>query len=301
MCDISVIGVPFSGGQPRGGVDLGPKAMRDAGLKGLITASGWNVVGDEDIKIREKSHTNLTKLKEPLWVGNVCEDLALKVHHTMQSGAFCLTLGGDHSIAAGSIAGVLKNNPDTFVVWVDAHADINTPETTDSGNLHGMPVAFLAKIAGTVPGFEYLANFPTLRSDRLLYVGLRDVDAGEKIILQERNIRQYSAHDVAKRGIASITEEVLEATKGCPIHISFDIDALDPSHAPATGTPVRDGMTLDDGKHLCQKLAATGRVMSMDMVEVNPSLGGTKEAVDVTVKSALELITTTLEARRNNA
>jgi len=298
--NLSLIGVPFSGGQPRGGVDLGPGAMREGGLKSLIEASGWNIVCDEDIKIRERSFANLNKLKEPVWVGNVCEDLAVKVQHTMADGSFCLTLGGDHSIAAGSIAGVLKNNPDTFVVWVDAHADINTPETTDSGNLHGMPVAFLAKIAGTVQGFEYLQNFPTLRPDRILYVGLRDVDLGEKDILQEKNIRQYSAQDVATRGIAAITEEILEVVKGFPIHISFDIDALDPAHAPATGTPVSGGMTLDDGKHLCQKLAATGRVTSMDMVEVNPSLGD-KEAAAITVKSALDLIKATLDARRSNA
>jgi len=160
-----------------------------------------------------------------------------------------------------------------------------------------MPVAFLAKLAGDVEGFEWLKDVPALRPERLIYFGLRDVDEGEKVLLKEHNIRHYNAHDIHRRGAAAITEEILEATQGLSIHISFDIDALDPEHAPATGTPVKDGVTLEDGKYLCQKLAATGRVISADLVEVNPSLSDSTGA-HVTHASALEIVKCALGRRR---
>jgi len=293
---LSIIGVPFSGGQPKGGVDQGPAALRAAGIVKTVENLGWKVTHNEDVKIIARSPSKINKLKDPHWVGAVCKELHERFYDKAKNGDFCLTLGGDHSIAAGSISAALKANPDTYVIWVDAHADINTPETTDSGNLHGMPVAFLAHIAGEVPGFEWLRDIPILRFDRICYVGLRDVDEGEKVILQQQGIKHFWASDVSTKGIAAVTEEILEATKGLPIHISFDIDGLDPVYAPATGTAVHDGITLQDGIYLCQKLADTGRIISMDLVEVNPTLSD-KTGADITNASAIELVSAALRRK----
>jgi arginase len=257
---------------------------------------GWKVAHDEDVVVATRTPTNINKLKDPHWVGAVCKEVHDRVYERAKRGDLLLTLGGDHSIATGSISAILRAHPETYVIWVDAHADINTPETTGSGNLHGMPVAFLAKLAGDVEGFEWLREIPALRLDRIFYVGLRDVDEGEKELLKKHGIKHFWSREVSDKGIAAVTTEVLEAVKGLPIHISFDIDALDPVHAPATGTPVHDGITLDDGIYLCQKLADTGRVVSMDLVEVNPLLSDAAGA-DITHKSGLELVNNALRRK----
>jgi len=294
---ISIVGVPFSGGQPKGGVDMGPAALRESGIVGAVKQLGWEVVHDQDVQIAPRIHSTVNKLKDPHWVGSVCKQVADHVYERAKEGDLVLTLGGDHSIATGTIAAVLSNRPDTLIVWVDAHADINTPDSTDSGNLHGMPVAFLAKIAGEVPGFEWLNDKPTLSLARIVYVGLRDVDAGEKEILREHNIKHYWASDVARLGITAVMDEIIAYSKDLPIHISFDIDGLDPNYAPATGTPVNNGITLDDGKHLCERIAATGRLVSMDLVEVNPSLSDS-DGAGVTHDSAIQLVKSALQRRR---
>jgi len=295
---LSIIGIPFCGGQPKAGVDHGPDALRGAGIKNTITQLGWEVVHDEDIKIAPKTVTTVGKLKNPHWVGAVCKDVSDYVYERIKGGEMSINIGGDHSIATGTIAAVLKARPETLILWVDAHADINTPLTTDSGNIHGMPVAFLAKMAGVVPGFEWLQDVPVLNTDRLVYIGLRDVDAGEKEILRAKNIKHYTAEDVARLGIKTVMDEVIAYTKELPVHISFDIDALDPAHAPATGTPVADGITLEDGKHICQRIGATGRLVSLDLVEINPSLSDSNGA-GITHDSAIQLVKAALGARRN--
>lgn len=292
--NISLVGVPFSGGQPRGGVDEGPASLREAGIASIIKEAGWNVVHDSDVAIAPKTITTVNKLKNPHWVGTVCKSVHDLVYDRVKGGEMALVLGGDHSIACGSIGAVLHARPETFVIWVDAHADINTPETTDTGNLHGMPVAFLGKLAGNVPGFEWMADLPTLQvSSKLAYIGLRDVDEGEKEILKNLNIKHYWAEDVRRIGINTVMDEILAFSKDAPIHISFDIDALDPNFAPATGTPVVDGITLADGKHVCERVAATNRLVSMDLVEVNPSLSDADGAT-TTGNSSLELVQSVL-------
>jgi len=298
MISASVIGVPFHGGQPKEGVDLGPSVLREAGVVDVVKNLGWEVVYDADVPIPPRTETQVNKLKDPLWVGGVCKDVYNSVHARAKNGDLCLVLGGDHSIAIGSIGAMLTAHPDLCVIWVDAHADINTPDTTDSGNLHGMPVAFLAKLTGEVPGFEWLHDIRPLPLDRLVYIGLRDVDEGEKVLLKKYNIKHYTSDDVARVGIAAVMEEVVAYVKDSSIHISFDIDALDPNFAPATGTPVPDGMTLQDGKYICEKLAATGKVVSMDVVEVNPKLSDSTGA-GITHDSAVQLVKTALGRRRN--
>lgn len=159
------------------------------------------------------------------------------------------------------------------MIWVDAHADINTVETTDSGNIHGMPVSFLLGLGSKVSEFEWIK--PTLTPERIVYIGLRDVDAGEKQILRENGIKAFSMHDVDKHGIGKVVEMALDLVnpdRTRPIHLSFDVDALDPTVAPSTGTPVRGGLTFREGHYICEAVHETGLLVALDLVEVNPSL-----------------------------
>jgi len=179
----------------------------------------------------------------------------------------------------GTISGTLRNHPNACVVWVDAHADINTLETTDSGNIHGMPVSFLMGLGGKVPAFSWVE--PLLRTDSIVYIGLRDLDAGEKAILREHKIKAFSMHEVDRYGIGKVVEMALDHVnpgRDRPIHLSFDVDALDPSVAPSTGTPVRGGLTFREGHYICEAVFETGLLAALDLVEVNPSL---QDAVSV--------------------
>jgi len=190
-----------------------------------------------------------------------------------KKGELPVTLGGDHSLAMGTISGTLEAYPDACVIWVDAHADINTAETTGSGNIHGMPVAFLLGLGSTIPEFAWVK--PVLKPERIVYIGLRDVDAGEKRILKENNIKAFSMHEVDKYGIGKVVEMALDHVnpkRELPIHLSFDVDALDPSVAPSTGTPVRGGLTFREGHYICEAIWETGLLVALDIMEVNPSL-----------------------------
>jgi arginase len=159
------------------------------------------------------------------------------------------------------------------VIWIDAHADLNTVETTESGNIHGMPVSFLLGIGSKIPEFGWVK--PALRTDRIVYIGLRDVDAGEKRLLREHGIKAFSMTDVDRHGIGRVVELALDAVnpgRDRPIHLSFDVDALDPTVAPSTGTPVRGGLTFREGHYICEAIYETGLLVAMDLMEVNPSL-----------------------------
>ncbi|KAJ1673200.1 Arginase, catabolizes arginine to ornithine and urea [Spiromyces aspiralis] len=191
------------------------------------------------------------------------------------AGKFALTLGGDHSIAMGTICGTAeKYGDDLRVIWIDAHPDINTPETTESGNLHGCPLSFLLGLTQEgQPPFQWLKA--CLKPEHLVYIGLRDVDAPEKRILRQHNIKAFSMHEVDKYGIGKVVEMALQhlsPNNDKPIHLSFDVDALDPSVAPSTGTPVRGGLTFREGHYICEAIHETGCLVAMDLVEVNPHL-----------------------------
>jgi len=290
MSTLSIIGVPFNGGQPRGGVEKGPGELQKAGLVSVVEKAGWKVVHNENIPIpAPPADDDFTGAKRPRFVGAVCADLCAAASARARAGDFVLTVGGDHSIAAGSIAGILAAQPDTFVVWVDAHADINTPATSDSGNIHGMPVALLARLCGKVPGFEYLDDKPALKLENIVYIGLRDVDAGEKKLLAEHKVRAFFMSDVTPVGIKGVMEKVLEYAGSRPIHLSFDVDGLDPEYMPSTGTPVKEGLSLQDGQYICKSLASTQRVRSFDLVEVNPDLGD-EQGRQNTCKNSLLLV-----------
>lgn len=203
-----------------------------------------------------------------------------------------------------------RAHPTACVIWIDAHADINTPSTTDSGNIHGMPVAFLLGIAGSVPEFNWVK--PVLKANKLVYIGLRDVDAGEKRILKENGIKAFSMHEVDRYGIGKVVEMALDAVnpnRDLPIHLSFDVDALDPSVAPSTGTPVRGGLTFREGHYICEAIHETGLLVAFDLMvqsylpcdhhyliglqEVNPSLAD-EESVKQTVAVGCSLVRSAL-------
>ncbi|KAF7311335.1 Arginase [Mycena kentingensis (nom. inval.)] len=272
----SIVGCPFSGGQPRAGVDQGPIHLVEAGLIDQLKGLGWSVNFDGHHQFEEinaSADPPIGNLKNPRLVSRVTEAVATAVGGHAKKGELPVTLGGDHSLAMGTISGTLSAHPDACVIWIDAHADINTVETTDSGNIHGMPVSFLLGIGSSVPEFAWVK--PLLKAERLVYIGLRDVDAGEKRILKENNIKAFSMHEVDKYGIGKVVEMALDHVnpgRDKPIHLSFDVDALDPSVAPSTGTPVRGGLTFREGHYICEAIWETGCLVALDLMEVNPSL-----------------------------
>lgn len=185
--------------------------------------------------------------------------------------------------------GALTHNPETCILWIDAHADINSPRTTDSGNLHGCPISFLMGVDrdSYPPEFDWIPQ--VLKHNKIAYIGLRDVDAGEKKILKEYNIPAFSMYHIDKYGIGKVVEMALDAVnpeRKNPVHLSYDVDAIDPSYVPATGTRVEGGLTLREGLFVAEEVAASGLLSSMDIVETNPSLGETNDHILDTVSAA---------------
>ena len=303
--EVGVTCVAFSGGQPKEGVDLGPEYVLKAGLIQQITDMNYKVTltGDKIHYYKEffpQSDAPIGIIKRPRTVGIVNKMLADQVYEHAKMGRFALQVGGDHSMAMGTISGIARAvrerlNEDIKVIWVDAHADINTPETTETGNLHGMPVSFLTNLASNkFEGLEWIQ--PCLKPENLVYIGLRDVDKDEKTILKKHKIKAFSMHEIDRYGIGKVVDLAIEhLSKGgssqSPIHLSFDIDALDPSVASSTGTPVRGGLTFREGHFICEALYQTGRLVGLDMVELNPAIG---EQFEDTITVGCSLIRATL-------
>jgi len=293
----AIVGCPFSGGQPRAGVDQGPIHVVRAGLADQIEELGWIVQFDGHHQFEEVSATNdppIGILKNPRLVSRVSEAVAKVVGGHAQKGQLPVTIGGDHSLAMGTISGTLSRYPDACVVWIDAHADINTVESTTSGNIHGMPVSFLLGLGSKVDAFAWVK--PILKTEKLVYIGLRDVDPGEKKILKENKIKAFSMHEVDKYGIGRVVEMALDhvnPSRDLPIHLSFDVDALDPTVAPSTGTPVRGGLTFREGHYICEAIHETGLLVALDIMEVNPSLSD-EVSVEQTVAVGCSLVRSAL-------
>jgi len=294
---VAIVGCPFRGGQPKLGVDKGPIHLVEAGIVNQLEEIGWKVAFDGHHQF-EELHTSddppIGKLKNPRLVSKVCESVARAVGGHAKNGQLPVTLGGDHSLAMGTISGTLDTYPDACVVWIDAHADINTTETTGSGNIHGMPVSFLLGIGSKIPEFSWVKA--ALKPERLVYIGLRDIDSGEKRLLKENNIKAFSMHEVDKYGIGKVVEMALDHVnpkRDLPIHLSFDVDALDPSVAPSTGTPVRGGLTFREGHYICEAIHETGLLVALDLMEVNPSLAD-DESVRQTVAVGCSLVRSAL-------
>ena len=235
--------------------------------------------------------------KNNLLVGQGTQILADLVEEKLLQGRFPLILGGDHSIGIGSLAGVLRARPNTGVIWVDAHADLNTPSISESGNMHGMPVGLLMEGVSpkeTIPGFEWLKDGPRLNPDSIVYVGLRDVDPEERELIQSLGIAAYTMHEIDRYGIGQVMEmalgHLLAKDPNRPLHLSYDIDAVDPILAPATGTTVRGGLNYREAHYVAEAVAVSGNLASADIVELNPTLSGEEGAAE-TVELGLQIIT----------
>jgi len=295
----SMIGVPFFGGQPKGGVDRAPSVMREIGVRAAIEGLGWKVNDVGDVTLPPCSDDDLHEhVKRPRYVGESCRRTFEYVYTSAKAGNFVFTIGGDHSIAVGTIAGVLKARPDACVIWVDAHADINTTSTSPTGNLHGMPVSFLMGLEKmrVMPGFEWLdkEGVPLLPTGRIAYIGLRDVDDGEKSLLASLGILAFSMEDVDRLGIYQVMEEALNAVnplRDRPIHLSFDVDGIDASIVPATGTAVDGGLTYREARVICEVCEGTGLLGSFDLVEINPDLSDAR-GQQSTLETSLMLVKT---------
>ncbi|KAI9369360.1 arginase [Aspergillus egyptiacus] len=282
---LGVVAVGFNGGQCKLGVEAAPMALIEAGLLDQVRDDlDYEIHYDNTVHYYENempsSDPDHRGMKKPRAVSAVTEKLSSQVYEHAKEGKFVLTLGGDHSIAIGSISGIAKATRERLgreigVIWVDAHADINTPEMSPSGNIHGMPMAFLTGLAKEEKKdvFGWLEEGHLVNLHKLVYIGLRDVDRGEKKLLREHGIKAFSMHDVDRHGIGRVVEMALaHIGNDTPIHLSFDVDALDPQWAPSTGTPVRGGLTLREGDFICECVHETGNLISIDLVEVNPSL-----------------------------
>jgi len=270
------------------GVEDGPDCIRSAGLVDKLRSIGWKVEDKGNLRFEPlRNETPVEGLKNSRHVGKVNHLVADKVKQEASKKNAVLNLGGDHSLAIGTISGAAGVHTDLRVIWVDAHADINTPTTSPSGNIHGMPVAFLMGIFDTnVPGFEWVKR--CLSPDRIVYIGLRDVDEGEQEILKELKIKTFTMTEVRQFGIERVMEMTLEhlvPNKDKPIHLSFDVDGIDPEDIPSTGTAVTGGLTHAEAKYLCDSVAKTGCLVSMDIVEVNPAIGSEEEVKRTAVAS----------------
>ncbi|EJU00720.1 arginase [Dacryopinax primogenitus] len=305
---VGIVGCPFRGGQLRAGVDQGPIYLVQAGLAEQIEDLGWKVKFDghhlfegverELALSRDEDVHGI--VKNPKLVSRVCQAVSKSVEEHAKKGELPLTLGGDHSLAVGTVSGIFSAYPDACLIWCDAHADINTVESTESGNMHGMPVSFLLGIGSKLPMFDWLR--PVLKPERMVYIGLRDVDKAEKTILKDHGIKAFSMHEVDKYGIGKVVEMALDHVnpqRNLPIHLSFDVDALDPSVAPSTGTPVRGGLTFREGHYICEAICETGLLVGLDIMEVNPSLPNIHDKMSVEQTVAIGCSLTRASLGRN--
>ena len=287
---LRVIGVPMDLGADRRGVDMGPSAIRYAGLHEALVELGYDPrdVGDLSVSRPEASDPDAVtpRTGNAKYIGeveDVCTRLGDEVAESLDEGAFPLVLGGDHSIAIGSVNGSARD-VDLGVVWFDAHADYNTPATTPSGNVHGMPVAaFLGE--GEFADNDWASA--GVDPENVALVGLRSVDGSERESLRESGVSVFTMSDIDERGITDVTEDALdvvsEGTDG--VHVSLDLDWLDPNEAPGVGTPVRGGVTYREA-HAALERTARRDVRSMEVVEVNPILDRSNRTADLAVELA---------------
>jgi arginase len=276
---VTLIGVPLDLGAGRRGVDMGPSALRVAEVDAKIAALGYDVDdwGDLPVKIRETQGPGDPRLKYLKEILEVCALLRNRVGEALTAGTLPVVLGGDHSVAMGTIAGLARHfngrREKLGLIWFDAHADANTPETSPSGNIHGMP---LAAVLGH--GAESLVNLagylPMVEASRAALVGIRDVDPAERATVKSSGIGAFTMRDIDERGMRSVMEEAIKrATTGTAgVHVSFDLDGIDPDFAPGVGTPSPGGLSYREAHLAMEMLADTGRVVCAELVEVNPIL-----------------------------
>jgi len=285
-------------GQTRRGVDMGPSAIRYAGVSERLESLNYVVHDEGDIRVEIKeraqsdTESNLKNLKA---VADGNEKLSQKVDEAIRSNRFPLVFGGDHSIAIGTLAGVSKHYKNLGVIWYDAHGDLNTAETSPSGNIHGMPLAVSLGI-----GHPTLTNIggycPKVKPENIVIIGARSLDEGERLLIKENGIKVYTMHEVDRLGMTKVMEETIsylkERTDG--VHLSLDLDGLDPEEAPGVGTPVAGGLSYRESHLAMEMLSESNIITSAEFVEINPILDEKNKTADVAVALMSSLLGDTL-------
>ncbi len=274
---IRIIGVPMDLGASRRGVDMGPSALRVAGLQARIKQLGHQVedIGNISVKQPEEMSYGEKRAKYLAEIADACKDLAVMVEKSLEESMLPVVLGGDHSIAAGSLSGVAgyfrKKEKKIGLIWLDAHGDINTPESSPSGNVHGMPLA-AAMGYGATELVELQGFKPKVEPQNISLVGIRDLDSQEKKLAKKSGVHVFTMRDIDERGMREVMSDALkyamDDTDG--ISVSLDMDFVDPSDAPGVGTPVRGGVTYREAHLAMEMLADTEAMVSLEVVEINP-------------------------------
>ena len=295
---IRVLGVPLDLGASRRGVDMGPSAVRVAGLEAHLEALGHQVTdgGNIRVEIAETQSSGSANARFLHEIADTCTRTAEAVVKSLEDGMTPLVLGGDHSLAAGTVSGVAhfyrRQQQNIGVIWIDAHSDINTPETSPSGNVHGMPLAALLGLganAGLAPLSQIFGYSPKISPENTVIIGVRDIDSAERENIHRAGIAKvYTMRDIDERGMRTVMEEALRAagrgTAG--YHVSLDMDWIDPEDAPGVGTPVRGGATYREAHLAMEILADHGRLLSFEIVEVNPIIDERNRTADLAVELA---------------
>ncbi len=297
---VDVIGFPMDLGADRRGVDMGPSALRIGGIENKLAALGYQVsdLGDINIRNQERQKVKFTKLKYLREIVKTSEMLAKKVEKSLDAGHFPLCLGGDHSMALGTIAGIAahckKNDKRLGVIWIDAHTDMNTDATTPSGNIHGMPVA-----ASLGLGSKDLTNIkgitPKVKPENFHLIGIRSIDTLERKLIREINLPVYTMTDIDRKGVHFVINKVLKELKNNVdhIHVSFDLDSVDPTTAPGVGTPVPGGLSYRETHLIMETVAECGCMSSLEVAEVNPIL----DDKNISAEFAAELVASSMGLR----
>jgi arginase len=284
---INLIGVPLFLGCDNKGVDMGPEVLREKNIIEILEKNNHTVYDMGNIYVpqvsSEDKYCSHEKMKYLSQIVQVDTNLAHQVYSSLCSKTFPLVIGGDHSLGLGSICGASKYYENLAVIWVDAHGDINTHETSPSGNIHGMPLAAAMGIGDTsLTNLYYVGD--KVKPENVFIIGARDLDEGELKLIEDKKINVYTTEDVKTKGMESILQEIhntLVTKKIDAVHLSFDIDCLDSKYVPGTGTPVKDGMSVDEVKFLLKFLMKTRLIKSMDFVELNTLLDNTDTTIDL--------------------
>lgn len=297
---VGIVGVPLAYGASMAGVELGPAALRVARLTRRIVQLGYQVrdLGDLHVEASQTPEPG-DKLKHLREISVACKDLAEKVAGVLNAGELPLVLGGDHSIAIGSISGFAsycrQRDEKPGLIWFDAHADMNTPETTPSGNIHGMPLAVL--LGYGTPELTNIAGFaPKLDPTLCVHVGARDIDRDERELVGKLGIRFMTMREIDERGMSACMDEAIQVASQASggYAVTFDVDALDPGDAPGSGTLVRGGLTYREAHLAMEKIAEAGGMRSLEVVEINTALDINNKTAELGVELILSALGKTI-------
>ena len=291
---IAIIGAPLDLGAARRGVDMGPSAIRYSGLAERLAGLGYEVEdhGNVAAEIPEIASVQDEQARYLPAILATCAQIAERVDEVARADRLPLVLGGDHSIAMGTLAGLNRTNGSGGLLWIDAHGDLNRPSTSPSGNVHGMPLAAALGACGfTLDGFE---GPPWVDSQHVALVGIRSLDPGEKALVNELGLSVFTMADIDRRGVAEVMGDALDVVRGADsVHVSLDVDVCDPEIAPGVGTPIRGGLSYREAHLAMELISEAGLLSSMEVVEVNPILDHANE----TGALAVELVASALGAR----